>query len=147
MLTIFLFIILSCLIAIIFNLYNKLTDIQYRNVVLTKRFNQFRLDAPRKPKSESPIIRFIPTVYKNGVISRECKLLLSPIENSLELKDLKFRDSVEILDKCECNSVVWFYVKVFDSSEINNKGWIVSHNINTSLENLPKKINYFRTDT
>lgn len=139
MLTIFLFIISSCSIAIIFILYNKLTDIQYRNVVLTKRYNQFRLDVPRKYKSESPIIRFIPTIYKNGVISRECKLLLSPLENSLELKDLKIRDSVEILDKCECNSIVWFYVMVFDSSEINNKGWIVSYNINTSLESLPKK--------
>lgn len=146
MFTVFLFIVCSCAIVLLFISYNKLKGLQYHNILLTKKLNQLnktdkiKFDIPKKTNSTSNIfIRFIPTVYKNGVISKNCRLLLTPIEYSEGLKELKVRDHVEIIDKCECNDIVWFYIKVFDSNEINNKGWVVSHNINTSLEHLPAK--------
>lgn len=138
MLTIFLFILSSILIVLLFINFSKLKNLEYRNMVLTKKINLFKNEVPKKQKSSSTIIRFIPTVYKNGVIAKDCKLLLTPMENSTVLKELKVRDSVDILDKCECNSIVWFYVKIFDSNDLNNRGWVISHNINTSLENLPR---------
>ncbi|MHC1685510.1 MAG: hypothetical protein AB6733_21625 [Clostridiaceae bacterium] len=140
MLTIFLLIIATCLIVLLVITYNKLKDEQYKYLLLTKKVNQLKnSNNTRNKKSNKNIIRFIPTVYKNGVISKNCKLMISPLDDSIDLRELRIRDSVDILDKCECNSIIWFYVKVYDNSEMNNKGWVISHNINTSLENVPKK--------
>lgn len=125
----------SIFVTIIFYLQRQLNDEKQKQIHMMRRINSTK--EKQVSKNDNIIIRFIPTIYKKAISSKNCSLKITPLENSFELRDLKINEEVEILDKCECNKLLWFYVNLYRGDNVNNRGWVRCSDVTTALENTP----------
>lgn len=140
----FVFILFIILIAIstgiIYHFYNMCYLQKRQLMLLTKQNNSLKENInSSKMKSENITLLYKSTNYAYGVIENPCKLHISPLKNSPVLCILDKNLDIEILDSVEVYQEIWYEIRFFSKTNINNKGWISDDNISIFKNNILQK--------
>ena len=110
----------------------KLSTLNTQLKVTTRQNREFKSKIASTHTNEGPIIiKYKQPLLKSGTTKENCRLHLSPLENSPILSNVIKNTRVEIQDLAEIFNISWYEVSLKSQTNINNKGWIKRDNILT----------------
>lgn len=106
-------------------LSNKLHN-QRKQLLLLKYQNNALKHNVKTSDTNNITIKYTMPLHNKGIIITNCKLLLSPLSNSIVLNTLAENTVIEIQDSAEVNYNLWYEISLTTGDRINSKGWIKS---------------------
>ena len=132
-----LLIILFSVLLICFGVYyyimaQKLSTLNTQLKITSRQNREFKSKIASSHTTEGPIIiKYKQPILKSGTTKENCRLHLSPLENSPILSNILKNTNLEIQDLAEIFNTSWYEVSIKSQTNINNKGWIKKDNIVT----------------
>ena len=110
----------------------KLSTLNTQLKITSRQNREFKSKIASSHTNEGPIIiKYKQPLLKSGTTKENCRLHLSPLENSPILSNVLKNTSLEIQDLAEIFNISWYEVSLKSQTNINNKGWIKRDNIVT----------------
>jgi hypothetical protein len=110
----------------------KLSTLNTQLKITSRQNREFKSKIASSHTNEGPIIiKYKQPLLKSGTTKENCRLHLSPLENSPTLSNVLKNTNVEIQDLAEIFNISWYEVSIKSQTNINNKGWIKRDNIVT----------------
>jgi hypothetical protein len=125
-----LLIILFSILLICFGVYyyimaQKLSTLSTQLKITSRQNREFKSKIASTHNAEGPIIiKYKQPLLKSGTTKENCRLHLSPLENSPVLSNVLKNTNLEIHDLAEIFNISWYEVSLKSQTNINNKGWI-----------------------
>lgn len=145
----FLIIILACIGATIFMFFyfdSKVKEYKRNILTLNNQIYKLRTSAKKQQKDNSIHLKEISIYYRKpnfdyGVTLPYTTVYLSPLNDGFIVNRLKDKLQVKIMEECELNKEIWYFVDLGLNTTLNCKGWIKKSQFSIFIDkqiNLPK---------
>lgn len=140
----FLFLILIGAIAFLYFYFSKREDLLKHQLLISEHNNRKLKDELSKysklTKNNFCFTFSIPS-ESGGILNKNTKIYLCPIENSLVLYTTSLKMEVHIIDKCFSNCITWYYISFLFDNCTSSRGWVNKNDFSLFFDdtlNLPK---------
>ncbi|MDD6794827.1 MAG: hypothetical protein PUE01_05385 [Clostridiaceae bacterium] len=134
-----LFLILIGIIIFLIFYFSKSNAILKNQLIIEKNYNAtLRKKLLSLKHSKDIKVNFSIPSNNMGIIKEGTLIYLSPIENNLILNKSTEKMEVAILDQCELDNNVWYYITLPSYSRINCRGWVKADCFNIFYDSTPK---------
>ena len=134
-----LFLILIGIIIFLIFYFSKSNAILKNQLIIEKNYNAtLRKKLLSLKHSKDIKVNFSIPSNNMGIIKEGTLKYLSPIENNLILNKSTEKMEVAILDQCELDNNVWYYITLPSYSRINCRGWVKADCFNFFYDSTPK---------